>query len=89
MRQAIVRAGIQTMIRARTTVQPGGRVIITHPALQSGETVEVLILLPVKSEESRQSILDILNSVEGHRLFKTAKEVEQDIREERDSWDDD
>jgi hypothetical protein len=80
---------IQKAIQTKVGVQPSGRIIITHPSLKPGETVEVLILLPSKSEESRQSILDILNSVEGHRLFKTAEEVEQYIREERESWDDD
>jgi|CXWK01.1.fsa_nt_gi hypothetical protein len=77
----------QTVVRRKTTVQPGGTIVITDPSLQSGEAVEVLILLPWKNSETYRSALDILGDVEGHRLFQTAEEVDQYLREERDSWD--
>jgi hypothetical protein len=78
---------VQTMIRARTTVQPGGRIAITDPALQSGEVVEVFVLLPAKHDANYRPAVDILKELEGHRLFQTAEEVDHYIREERESWD--
>lgn len=45
---------------------------------------------PKTSEEPRtekRHVIDILAELPGHRLFKTAEEVDAYIREERDSWD--
>ncbi|CUS05009.2 conserved protein of unknown function [Candidatus Promineifilum breve] len=78
---------IQTIVRAKAIVQSEGQIAITDPALHVGEEVEVLILLPEHSPEPKLSLLDVLNSAGDHRLFKTAEEVDQYIREERDSWD--
>ena len=51
--------------------------------------MEVVLLTPSEERPQRQreSVLDIINRLPGHRLFKTAEEVDQYIREERDSWD--
>jgi len=46
-----------------------------------------LIFVPAKQGEGYRPAIDILRELEGHRLFKTAEEVNQYIREERDSWD--
>ena len=78
---------VQTIVRAKTIVQSEWQITVTNPALHIGEAVEVLILLPDESDEPRLSILDVLNSVPGHQLFKSAEEVDQYIREERESWD--
>ena len=77
----------RTYVRKRTTVQPGGQIMVSDPTLHTGASVEVLILVSDEQEEPRQSVLDVLNSVPGHVLFKTAEEVEQYLREERASWD--
>ena len=80
---------LQTVVHVTIVVQLEGQLVISHPALHVSDTVEVLILLPVKQDVTpRLSILDVLNSTEGHQLFKTAEEIDQYIREERDSWDD-
>ena len=39
------------------------------------------------SESPGRSAVDILNSGPGQRLFKTAQEVDDYIKEERSSWD--
>ncbi|MBK7216453.1 MAG: hypothetical protein IPH95_05115 [Candidatus Promineofilum sp.] len=78
---------LQKAIRTTVTVEPGGQVVITHPLLLPGQTVEVLILLQPKPDEPYQSAIDILNSLPGHQLFKSAAEVDQYLREDRDSWD--
>lgn len=36
---------------------------------------------------SQHSVLDIINSAPGQRLFKTAAEIDAYIKQERDSWD--
>ena len=79
---------VETIVRAKTIVQPGGQVIITDPALLTGKPVEVIILLSEEPNEPRLSMLDVLNSVPGHLLFQNAAEINQYLREERASWDD-
>lgn len=79
---------VETIVRARTIVQPGGQVIITDPALHTGKPVEVIILLSEQLSETQMSMLDVLNSVPGHLLFQNAAEIDRYLREERASWDD-
>jgi hypothetical protein len=79
---------VETIVRAKTIVQPGGQVIVTDPALRTGKPVEVIILLSEELTETQLSMLDVLNSVPGHLLFQNAAEVDQYLREERASWDD-
>lgn len=78
---------LQTIVRTRTTVLPGGVIIVSDPALQSGEAVEVLILLTGNGEASVRTAVDILGEAEGHRLFRSADEVDRYLHEERASWD--
>ena len=70
----------------QATVQAGGRIEIVAPDLPVGEAVEVII----RSSNGRRTnrcALDILAEAPGHRLFKTAAEVDAYIRKERESWD--
>lgn len=78
---------VQTILRAKATVEPGGRVTISDPALRTGEAVEVLILLSVAPDDPHLSALEILNDAPGKRHFQTAEEVANYLREERGSWD--
>lgn len=82
------KAVVETIVRTKTIVQPGGQVIITDPALLTGSPVEVIILLSEEGSEPRLSMLDVLNSVPGQLLFQNAAEVDAYLREERASWDD-
>ena len=72
-------------LHVRTTVQPGGRVEVASPELEAGQTVDVVVTRSSSTE--RRSVVDILAEAPGHRLFKTAKEVDDYIKEERSSWD--
>ena len=72
-------------LHVRTTVQPGGRVEIASPELEAGQPVEVTVTCSPSVE--RRSAVDILDEAPGHRLFKTGKEVDDYIRQERESWD--
>ena len=87
------------MLQQQVTVQAGGKVELVCPELKAGEIVDVVVSTALAPERSsakqsgdersspRRSVLDILNEAPGHLLFKTAQEVDEYIREERDSWD--
>ena len=76
---------MQKALHIRTTVLPGGRVEVASPELEAGESVDVVVTR--SSSTKRRSVVDILAEAPGHRLFKTAKEVDDYIKEERASWD--
>ena len=76
---------MQKALHIRTTVQPGGRVEIVSQELEAGQSVDVVVTR--SSATKRRSVVDILAEAPGHRLFKTGKEVDDYIREERASWD--
>ncbi len=76
---------MEQALHVRTTVQPGGRVEIASPELEAGQSVDVVVTRSSPAE--RRSVVDILAEAPGHRLFKTAKEVDDYIAEERASWD--
>ncbi len=76
---------MQKALRIRTTVLPGGRVEIADPGLPVGETVEVVIS-PAPPPSTR-SAWQIISEGPEQRLFKTAKEVDDYLAEERASWD--
>ena len=76
---------MQKALHIRTTVQPGGKVEFASPELEAGQSVDVVVTR--SSSIERRSVVDILAEAPGHRLFKTGKEVDDYIREERASWD--
>ena len=76
---------MQKELHVRTTVQPGGKIEIVAPELPVGEAVEVVVS-PVPAPSTR-SAWQIISEGPGQRLFKTAKEVDDYIAEERASWE--
>ncbi len=73
-------------IRAR--VQPGGKIEVESPELTEGEDVDVTISSSAdETAPKKRSIADIMAEAPGHLLFKSAKDVDDYIREERASWD--
>ncbi len=76
---------MQRALHIRTTVQPGGKVEVASPELEAGQSVDVVVTRSSSAE--RRSVVDILAEAPGHRLFKSAKEVDDYIKEERASWD--
>ena len=75
---------MQKVLHLKTTVLPGGRIEIEDIGLEEGESIDVIIVS--SSPSLKRSALDILAEAEGHRLFKTAEEVDSYLRDERDSW---
>ena len=79
---------MQTALRLETPVLPGHRLEISVPELPEGAKVEVIVVLPEKPQPRFASALEFLESLPpGPRAFKTWKEYEQHLREERNSWD--
>lgn len=78
------------IIHREAIVGPDGRIEISAPELEPGQRVTVTIepqSTPHESPVQKPHAIDILKAMPGHRLFKTAEEVDEYIREERDSWD--
>jgi hypothetical protein len=73
-------------LHLKATVQSGGRVEIVCPKLEAGQAVEVTVR-PVPAPAKGQSVYEIISNAPGQLLFKTAKDVDSYIREERESWD--
>ena len=76
---------MQKTLHIRTTVLPGGKIEIVDQELSVGETVEVVIS-PVPAPTAR-SAWQIISEGPGQRLFKTAKEVDDYLAEEKASWE--
>ena len=76
---------MQKALHIRTTVLPGGKIEIVDQELPVGESVDVVVRH--SSGSLHRSAIDILNEALGHRLFKTAEEVESYLKDERTSWD--
>jgi hypothetical protein len=72
-----------------TTVLPGGKIEIRSPELVPGERVTVIVKVEVPQETEKLTIEEHLAraNYKGGALFKTAEEVDEYIRNERDSWE--
>ncbi len=75
---------MQEALHLRATVQPGGKVEIASPELTEGERVDVTIS-PTPTASAR-SAWQVISEAPGQRLFKTAKDVDDYIADERASW---
>ena len=71
----------------KTIVLPGGKIELSDPELPSGESVEVFVRRSESPAKARPSAVEVLRQAPGHRLFKTAADVDAYLREERASWD--
>ncbi len=75
---------MQKLLHKRATVQPGGRIEVVDGDLEVGEHVDVVI--SPAPEPSRRSAWQIISQGSGHRIFKSAKEVDVYLAEQRESW---
>ena len=76
---------MQRELHLRATVLPGGRIEIVNCELPVGESVDIVVRHD--SGSTHRSAVDILAEAPGHRLFKTAADVDSYIKSERDAWD--
>jgi hypothetical protein len=80
-------SAMRSALHVTAKVLPGHKIEISIPELPEGDTVEVFLVLPEPSPPARRSALDLLESLPGQRLFKTAEEADRYLQEERDSWE--
>ena len=74
-------------LRVKTRVLPGHRIELTAPDLREGETVEVLLIVDRPAEGEAISMAALLATLPpGPRSAGSWEEIEQRLREERDSW---
>ena len=76
---------MQKVLHRKATVQPGGKIEIVDGDLQAGEHVDVVISPAL--EPSPRSAWQIISASPGQRVFKSAKEVDDFLAEERASWE--
>ena len=76
---------MQKALHLKATVQPGGKIEIIDNQLPVGKSVEVVVW--PSPDPTSQSVYQIITKAPGGLMFKTGKEVDDYIREERASWD--
>jgi hypothetical protein len=79
---------MQAAYHTTTTILPGNKIEIELPEGTIGEAIEVIILLPNKTTQKKRSALDIIADARKIPPYRTPEEVDQDIQEEGNSWDD-
>jgi hypothetical protein len=79
-----------TVIQREAVVGPDGNILVDAHELAPGQRVTVTI----QPEEGAQKtpaielhMIDLIEQSPGQRLFKTAEEVDEYLRRERDSWE--
>jgi len=78
---------MSTIIEREAVVGPDGTIEIQAPELAPGQKVKVIVEVEGTPPTGGRHVIDIVENLPGHRQFRTAEEVDEYIREERDSWD--
>lgn len=78
----------QSALRITTKVLPGNKLEIQLPpdAIVGGE-VDVFVVLPEPVEDEESDILTFIEAARERHAKRTAEDIDQQIRVERDSWD--
>ena len=74
-------------IHIKTKVLPGKKIQISSGSLVEGQPVDVFVVTSAPSHRRHRSVLKMLKSGAPPGIFTTVDEVDDRIREERDSWD--
>ena len=84
---------MQTSLKIKTSVMVGGRIEVAAPELPTNSEVELIVLFPEKSNDTREPTLNmgIWDYIQSLKPVKRSAEewllVENELRDERDSWD--
>lgn len=84
---------MSTVIHREAVVGPDGKIEISAPELQPGQRVSVTIEpepeagIGANPPDDKIPMIDLMDEAPGQQLFKTADEVDEYLRQERDSWD--
>lgn len=68
-------------------LQPGQRVSITIESDQAGQATSAPTPQAAQRSTGGIHISDLIKDLPGHRLFQTAADVDDYLRQERESWD--
>ena len=77
---------MQSALHIKTKVLAGNKIEIATPDLKEGDPVEVFLVLPETPAAPPRPALEIIEALNGHRLFETPQDVDRDLQGERDSW---
>jgi hypothetical protein len=83
---------MQSALHITTTIQTGNKIELQVPEASIGDTVEVFVILADKATNrslraNQHSILATLDTIHSQQPTRTAEEIEQQIQEARDGWD--
>jgi len=78
---------MQRAFHTKAKISPDQKIEIQDLDLPVGETVDVFVVVSEEDKKEPLAILDFIDQLPGQRQFKTVAEVDQYLREERDSWD--
>jgi predicted metal-dependent RNase len=83
---------MKSALHITTTIQPGNKIELQIPESGIGDTVEVFVILKDKATNrsipaGQQSILATIDTIHSQQPTRTAEEIEQQIQEARDGWD--
>ena len=78
---------MQSAIRITTKVIAGNKLEIQVPSGSVGEEVEVFMIIPEKPQGGQRKVLELLTEIRSHHVSRTVEEIDQELQEERNSWD--
>jgi hypothetical protein len=65
----------------------GNKIEISAPGLREGESVDVVVFPALSSPPRHRSALQIIEALQGHRLFESTEDVDRYLKQERGAWD--
>jgi hypothetical protein len=79
---------MQPALHITTQILPGNKIEIEIPEAGIGDTVDVFIVLPEKSQSNRRSVLEIIEQARSQQKhFRSSEDIDKQLQEERESWD--
>lgn len=78
---------MQPALHLTTKVLPGNKIEIEIPEGEIGNTVDVFVVLPEKSQAKKRSVLEIIEESRSRNTLRSAEDIDRQIQEERESWD--
>jgi hypothetical protein len=84
---------MSAIIHREAVVGPDGKIEISAPELRPGQRVSITIEpereagIATYPPEGKIPMIDLMDEAPGQQLFKTADEVDEYLRQERESWD--
>ena len=78
---------MQPALHLTTKVLPGKKIEIEIPEGEIGDTVDVFVVLPKKSQAHKQSVLELIEESRSRNILRSAEDIDRQLREEKDSWE--